>query len=212
MQAAQLSLLGHDEPSFEASFGGARRLDLAEGAWVEHVPGWVSGSETLFAALRDDTRWRAERRLMYDREVDVPRLTARIPRDGPGHPLLANAVHVLGERYGVAFDSLSMALYRDGRDSVAPHGDKVLREWDVACVGIVVLGAPRRFLLRPAAGGESVVLRPGWGDLLVMGGTCQRTWRHSVPKTRSAGPRISIMFRHTKPIRPSLRERIGAIG
>ena len=66
-------------------------------------------------------------------------------------------------------------------------------------VAIVSVGGPRAFLLRPRGGG--LVLRHdlGHGDLIVMGGSCQRTWEHAVPKTAraapSTGPRISIQFR-----------------
>ena len=62
-------------------------------------------------------------------------------------------------------------------------------------MAIVSLGAPRRFLLRPAGGGTSRAFDLGWGDLLVMGGTCQRTWEHAVPKMASAKPRMSVQFR-----------------
>jgi alkylated DNA repair dioxygenase AlkB len=78
---------------------------------------------------------------------------------------------------------------------VAWHGDTVARELPNALVATVSVGAPRRFSLRPKGGGRSLSLSLGWGDLLVMGGTIQRTWQHSVPKTASAAPRISIMFR-----------------
>jgi alkylated DNA repair dioxygenase AlkB len=113
---------------------------------------------------------------------------------------------LLSNRYDVAFDSVGANLYRDGRDSVAWHGDRVLRTVAVATVAIVSLGAPRRFLLRPRGGGRSIVHRLGPGDLLVMGGTCQRTWQHCVPKSANpVGPRISVTFRHAA--RPGHRRR-----
>ena len=79
--------------------------------------------------------------------------------------------------------------------SVAFHGDYVAREMDRALVATVSVGAPRRFLMRPTGGGKSIALTLGWGDLLVMGGTCQRTWQHAIPKVKHALPRIAIMFR-----------------
>jgi alkylated DNA repair dioxygenase AlkB len=101
----------------------------------------------------------------------------------------------LSEHYREPFAFVTLALYRDGRDSVAWHGDYVAREMPGALVATVSLGEPRRFLLRPAAGGRAVKFSLGWGDLLVMGGSCQRTWRHSVPKTAAGGARMAIMFR-----------------
>jgi len=132
---------------------------------------------------------------MYDRVVDVPRLVAELPGDGPELPILADMSAVLSERYGRDLARVSLAYYRDGRDSVAWHGDRVGRRVDDTVVAIVSVGAPRRFLLRPTAGGGSHAFALGWGDLLVMGGTCQRTWEHAVPKMVRAGPRISIQLR-----------------
>src|ERR687891_1000781 len=80
-------------------------------------------------------------------------------------------------------------------DSVAWHGDRVARHRAETVVAILSLGSPRRFLLRPKGGGRSLRFEPAGGDLLVLGGTCQRTWEHTVPKRAQAGPRISVMFR-----------------
>jgi alkylated DNA repair dioxygenase AlkB len=80
-------------------------------------------------------------------------------------------------------------------DSVAWHSDTIARTLPRALVATVSLGAPRRFLMRPAEGGASLARNVGGGDLLVMGGSAQRTWRHSVPKVSEAGPRLAVMFR-----------------
>jgi alkylated DNA repair dioxygenase AlkB len=141
--------------------------------------------------------WRSEERKMYDRMVDVPRLYATIPRDGPGHPSLFEMRRALDRRYATTFEHVSLALYRDGRDSVAWHGDQVARKLPEALVATVSVGAPRRFLLRPYGGGRSFGYSLGWGDLVVMGGSCQRTYQHAVPKVARAEPRIAIMFRPT---------------
>jgi alkylated DNA repair dioxygenase AlkB len=132
---------------------------------------------------------------MYDRTVVEPRLTTRV-WDDPPEPLPAMAA-ALGRHYGTDLATVSANLYRDGRDSVAWHGDRVGRRRAEAVVAIVSLGSPRRFLLRPKGGGRSLRLMPGPGDLLVLGGTCQRTWQHSVPRCAAAGPRVSVMFRES---------------
>jgi alkylated DNA repair dioxygenase AlkB len=194
----QLALFGRaDAPGFDAGFARARRVELTDGAWVEEVPGWVRGHEALFDHLERTTRWRSERRVMYDRKVDVPRLIASLPGDGDAHPLIEEMRRALSARYGQEFVHVSMALYRDGRDSVAFHGDTTARDLPEALVATVSLGFRRRFQLRPASGGASIAYALGEGDLLVMGGSCQRTWRHGIPKVAAAGPRISIMFRPT---------------
>lgn len=191
----QGTLFGGCEPALAGPID-AERTELAHGAWIVRVPGWVQGDQTLLDALTGSTSWHASSRPMYDRIVDVPRLTAMVGRDGPGHPVLGDAQQALRDRFGERFDRIGLALYRDGRDSVAPHGDMVAREMEESVMAIVSCGARRRFLLTPVAGGGSTSFDFGEGDLLVMGGTIQRTWRHGVPKTnRPVGPRLSIMFR-----------------
>jgi alkylated DNA repair dioxygenase AlkB len=193
--AAQASLFGHEAPGLDADFRGVCRIILAGQAWVDHLPGWLAGHEALFEILQSTTRWRHQRRRMYERVVDVPRLVAEPPEDGPGHPVLGEAQAALSRRYGLALDRVSLAYYRNGDDSVAWHGDRLGRLVDDTVVAILSVGSPRRFLLRPAAGGPSRAFDLGWGDLLVMGGSCQRTWQHAVPKMALAGPRISVQFR-----------------
>jgi alkylated DNA repair dioxygenase AlkB len=193
----QLGLFASGQPGFDPSFAGVRRMELGEGAWVEYVPGWVAGQDALFEELERATAWRTDRRWMYERMVDTPRLIASLPGDGPGHPEIDRMAAALSARYQETFQRITLALYRNGNDSVAFHGDTVARDMEEAMVATVSLGGPRRFLLRPAAGGGSISFSLGGGDLLVMGGTCQRTWRHGIPKVTDAAPRIAVMFRPT---------------
>jgi alkylated DNA repair dioxygenase AlkB len=191
-----------EEPTLGALGDSVRRTTLARGAWVDLRPGWVSGSGAVFSRLLETVPWRAEKRQMYDRVVDVPRLLcfcgegAALP-----DPMLTAALRALNAHYGAElgepFRTAGLCLYRDGRDSVAWHGDRTGRgSREDTMVAILSLGAPRAFVLRPRGGGASVRYEIGHGDLLVMGGSCQRTWEHAVPKTAQAvGPRISVQFR-----------------
>ena len=176
-----------------------RRHPLSRGAWVDYQPGWVHGSDEVFQTLLHEVSWRAERREMYEREVDVPRLLSWYGEGDPlPHDLLTLARRRLTEHYaGEPFVTAGMCLYRDGRDSVAWHGDTNGRSsWLDTLVAIVSFGSPRALLLRPRGGGDSRRFALGHGDLLVMGGSCQRTWEHAVPKTaRAVGPRVSVQFR-----------------
>jgi alkylated DNA repair dioxygenase AlkB len=196
---SQASLFGSGEPRLDPRLPGLRRLVLSGTAWVDHLPGWLEGHDALFETLRRTTRWEHQRRRMYERVVDVPRLVAELPDDGPGHPVLDQAAAALSGHYGLTLARISLAYYRDGRDSVAWHGDRLGRLVDDTVVAILSLGEPRRFLLRPTAGGASRAFELGWGDLLVMGGSCQRTWQHAVPKVALAGPRMSVQFRPEVP-------------
>ena len=179
-----------------------RRIELGRGAWLDLRPHWITGADALFARLVDRLPWRAEQRRMYDRVVDVPRLLCTY-REGEAlpDPILASAREQLSDHYraelGEPFSSVGLCLYRDGHDSVAWHGDTFGRgRTEDTMVAIVSLGTPRTLALRPRGGGEARRHEVGHGDLLVMGGSCQRTWEHSVPKTaRPVGPRISAQFR-----------------
>jgi len=194
--AHQPSLLGGGDPAVDgAALSGVRRIALDDQAWVEHLPGWVSGQQALLDHLVSTTAWRTERRMMYDRMVGVPRLVAALPADGPGHTLLEQIRGILDARYQTRFVNLSLGYYRDGADSVAWHGDTTARELPQAIVATVSLGEPRKFLLRPRAKGRTHAFMLGWGDLIVMGGACQRTWKHSIPKTAHAWPRMAVMYR-----------------
>lgn len=202
MLALQGSLFDAGEDSGFGSLSGLHRIELSHGAWVDLLPGWLGGADEVFDALVRHVPWVAERRQMYERVVDVPRLTAFYDEGAPlPHPALAEARDRLSAHYaaelGEPFATAGLCLYRDGRDSVAWHGDRIGRSRDSdTMIAIVSLGSARQLALRPRDGGESRRYSLGHGDLVVMGGSCQRTWDHAIPKTNAAvGPRISAQFR-----------------
>ena len=248
--AVQESLLDFGD---EAVPGAVRpeRVPLRSGAWIDVQRGWLAGSAPLFARLAEAVPWRAERRRMYDRTVDVPRLLCfygeREPLPDPALDACRDALNAHyapepgaraearapvsglrregardgrltdeGRNRGLGraaasgtsrasagnterFVTAGLCFYRDGRDSVAWHGDTIGRgATEDTMVAILSLGEARPLLLRPRGGGSGETRRYvlGHGDLLVMGGSCQRTWEHAVPKSaRPTGPRISVQFR-----------------
>ena len=202
-QPSMLDLMAGPSASLGSLPGRLVRHELTAGAWVDVLPGWVQASDAVFETLLTEVDWRAERRPMYDGVVDVPRLLRWY---GGGetlpHPLLTQARDRLSAHYepelGEGFVTAGMCLYRDGRDSVAWHGDTLGRSSrEDTMVAIVSFGSPRNLMLRPRAGGaESLRFPLGHGDLIVMGGSCQRTWEHAIPKTaKPVGPRVSVQFR-----------------
>jgi alkylated DNA repair dioxygenase AlkB len=200
LQASLLDLAGPPGPG---PLDRLQRTELSRGAWIDVLPGWLSGADELFSRLLKVVPWRAERRPMYDRVVDVPRLLCFYSEDEElPDPLLIQAREALDGHYeselGERFATAGLCLYRDGRDSVAWHGDTIGRgSSQDTIVAILSLGTPRPLLLRPlGSGGATLRHDIGHGDLLVMGGSCQRTWQHAVPKSaRPTGPRISVQFR-----------------
>jgi alkylated DNA repair dioxygenase AlkB len=201
--ALQGSLLDTaDEIELRTLSAGLQRTELSRGAWVDYRPGWLSGADRLFDLLHHEVPWHAERREMYERMVDVPRLLKFYDEDEPlPHPVLTQAREQLSTWYaaelGEPFVTAGMCLYRDGQDSVAWHGDRIGRARNLdTMVAILSVGSARSLMLRPRGGGSSLGFSLGHGDLVVMGGSCQRTWDHCVPKTaKTVGPRISIQFR-----------------
>ncbi|KAA8957902.1 alpha-ketoglutarate-dependent dioxygenase AlkB [Mycobacterium sp.] len=190
-------------PIQESLFACEERRALGAGAWIDIRPGWLIDADALLEALTTTVPWRAERRRMYERVLDVPRLVCfyDLFADELPHPALGRLWRRLNDSYaeelGEPFTTVGLCLYRDGSDSVAWHGDTIGRgSTEDTMVAIVSLGATRTFALRPRGGGASLRLPLAHGDLVVMGGSCQRTWEHSVPKTPACtGPRISIQFR-----------------
>jgi alkylated DNA repair dioxygenase AlkB len=199
----QGSLFGTGTPTPDAGFHGVVRTQLDDTSWVDVVPGWLSGADELFTSLLHRLAWQSNEMPMYGQLVRQPRLSAwwRLDDERVRQPLLATLAEAAGRHYGVTFESIGANLYRDGRDSVAWHADRHARapqDPDVV-IPVLSLGGPRRFLLRPRRGGPSIAFQPAGGDLIVMGGACQRDWHHSVPKMALAQPRMSITFRYATP-------------
>jgi alkylated DNA repair dioxygenase AlkB len=185
-----------DRDGPDREFCTARRIALDDTSWIEHIPDWLHGSDALFAELMAAANWEQRTRWMYRQKVTEPRLTAEYPdiAEAP-HETLHAVTDALLDHYGVAYRSLWINLYRNHRDSTSWHGDPIGKLQETSIVPVLSLGATRRFLIKPAAGGKSVSLPVAGGDLIVMGGRSQRDWRHSVPKQATpAGPRISVNF------------------
>ncbi len=196
----QASLFGGDAPSCDATFANTERLWLDSTSWVDYAPNWLRGADQVFDGLSHALAWRQREVVMWDRLLPEPRLTWWWDgSDGSAEPMpvLAEIRIAMSTRYERPFDTIGCNLYRDGRDSVAWHGDRERFVHEDPIVVIVSVGAPRSFMLRPRGGGRSCSFRLGHGDLFVMGGACQHDWEHSVPKAAHVeGPRLSIMFRH----------------
>jgi alkylated DNA repair dioxygenase AlkB len=187
-----------ESDGFDRSFRGIERTELGEGAWVERQPGWASQPDVLFVTALEALDWREGVERIRGMEVPRPRLVASFGTgDLPsGLQVFGEMSAALSDNYGVRLDRISCNLYRDGNDSVAWHGDRVARNRPEAIVASVSLGEPRPFRIRPKGGGASIGWPAGRGDLIVMGGSCQRTHDHAIPKVAKAGPRIAVMFRH----------------
>jgi alkylated DNA repair dioxygenase AlkB len=181
--------------------GGALLADDDRGR-IAYTPNLVDPktAQSWFTELRAGVNWRAERRMMYDREVDVPRLIGhyRLDPPAPSTPaaIFDAAAHVV-EHVKVPFNSVGLNLYRDGRDSVAPHNDHLNELQKGFPIALVSLGSTRRMTIRAKAQPRRVIhvdLEPG--SLLVMDYATQIHYTHGIPKTDDvAGERISLAFR-----------------
>lgn len=190
------------EPELRPLGAMVERIELADGAWLDIRPGWLSNSDALFESLAVGAPWQAEKREMFEKTVVVPRLVAQFgAREPLPHPVLGQAQDALNDHYGrpagQVFETAGLCFYRTGDDSVAWHGDRVGRAIDRdTMVAIMSVGAERSLSIRPKGGGKTLKFPVGHGDLIVMGGSAQRTHEHAILKTRQAvGPRISIQFR-----------------
>ena len=202
---AQAGLFESSAVAIDTSFARAVRTSLDATSWVELVPGWLSGSEALLRQLAHGVPWKEHYRTLFKQRFLEPRLTAEY-RDiaAVPHAPLVEAASVLSAHYGVRYDSLWLNLYRGGRDSTGWHRDRFSCRRPECIVPVLTLGATRRFLIKPRAGGASLAFSPRSGDLLVMGGRSQQDWLHGVPKAPGAdGLRISVNFQSSAQARRS---------
>ena len=185
-----------------------RRVELDAGSWVDVVDGFVAQPDEQFRRLLDDTPWTQTEVLRYDRYVPEKRLGAMLREDVD--PFLRQTGMHLAATYRVRWSGVAALLYRDGDDFQGFHSDREMRWLDDTLIAIVVLGVRRPFVLRrreptaqvvdrtPAGALDGdVVLTPGEGDMLVMGGAAQRDWLHTVPRADTTDPRISLTWRWT---------------
>ena len=193
----QGDLFAQGQPSVDA-LARVEHLDLGGRSWIDFAPRWLIGADELLEQFAARLRWTRAERPMYGQMVEEPRLGAHLRPRSAGVPgVVDEMAGALGGRYRCRFNSVWVNYYRGGRDSVAWHRDQIGVDPADTVVAIVSLGGPRRFLLRPAGGGRSRVFTLASGDLLVMGGSCQQDWEHSIPKVASAPPRMSVTFRRT---------------
>jgi alkylated DNA repair dioxygenase AlkB len=183
------------------------RLDLDTTSWVELATGFVRDADTWMDDLTRTTEWQETEVLRYDRYVPERRLSAGL-RSGDRALLRQTELH-LRSRFRVSWSGVAALLYRNGDDFQGFHGDREMRWLDDTLIAIVVLGERRPFVFRPRATSsqldrrpagdhpDDIVLHPGHGDLLLMGGACQRDWLHTVPPAATTEPRLSLTWRWT---------------
>jgi alkylated DNA repair dioxygenase AlkB len=191
----------------DTTFASAERIPLDETSWIEHVPGWLTGHEQPMRALMADPGWERRSRWMYDRRVQEPRLTAEYPviAEAP-YPAVRHIADTLSAHYGIACSRLWMNWYRDHDDGTGWHADRPVDKLPEVVIPVLSLGATRRFLIKSSAGGRSLPIVTRGGDLVVMGGRCQKDYKHSVPKQRTpAGPRLSLNFSPAPPPQTAYR-------
>ncbi|MCU1359808.1 MAG: DNA-N1-methyladenine dioxygenase [Ilumatobacteraceae bacterium] len=187
---------------------GVDRRQLDATSWVDVVPRFVRDADAQFRDVHDSARWQQTEVLRYDKYVPERRLGTALRADGS--PMLRQIDLHLRSAYRMPFTGVGALLYRNGDDFQGLHSDREMRWLDDTLIAIVVLGQRRPFVIRrrapmaevvervPAgAGPDDIVLLPGEGDMLVMGGACQRDWLHGVPAFDTPDPRISLTWRWT---------------
>jgi alkylated DNA repair dioxygenase AlkB len=189
---------------------GQRTLVDDESGRIIYLPGFAGApiAAAWFGALREGVAWQSERRRMYDRDVDVPRLVARYRLDDPAlPPAVAEAADRASQIASTQFNSAGLNYYRDGRDSVAPHNDHLYEIVPGHPIALISLGATRlmtirskksdRVTLSSVEGRRRILdLDLENGSLLLMSYETQMHYDHGVPKTKNpVEARISLALR-----------------
>jgi alkylated DNA repair dioxygenase AlkB len=194
-----------EETAFQPGLFGLEPVSLIrddEGG-IRYLPGSISVVEAArwFEALRHDAIWAERKRMMYEREVDVPRLMAAYSSSDNLPSSLTQAFDAVRMLIGAPFTHVGLNLYRNGNDSVAPHSDKTERLLPKQPIAILSLGAPRRMVIRSKSGnGRALNVTLEAGSVLVMSYASQFTHEHGIPKTADVkNPRISLAFRCFEP-------------
>lgn len=188
-----------------------QRGELGLGAWIAYDAHWIptDRADAAFADLMATLAWEQRSIVAFGREIPQPRLMAWAgelpyrysgltlePRaEPPALAVLREAASAFAE---TPFNHAVVNLYRNGDDHVGWHADDEPELGRDPVIASISLGAMRRFLLSPKR--KKRVQRPLrlWhGSMLVMGGSLQHTWRHTLPRDPSCtAPRINITFRH----------------
>ena len=188
--------------------GTLERLWLDDASWVDVGRGWLADADAVYEEVLARSSWQQGRLWRYEKWIEEPRLGAW-GRAAHAHPSLVDAQRAIERHYKIRFDGdgIALAYYRDGNDGQAFHRDRDMKWCENTVIAIITLGARRPWLLRPRANryahdlplkGATHDLAPSSGDLLVMGGACQRDWEHSVAQIRQpVGGRISAQWRWT---------------
>ena len=190
------------------------RVQLDEHSWVDVARGWLEGADELFDALLNGVAWQPSKVFRYEKYVDERRLGSFWSRGRPlPHPALAPIHKAIQRDYNATFNGFGMIQYRNAGDGQAFHRDTDMRWLDDTIIAVLTLGAKRPWLLRPRTArlttgalesgkGATHDLAPGNGDLIVMGGACQRDWEHSVPYLNKlgVGVRISLQWRYARKV------------
>jgi alkylated DNA repair dioxygenase AlkB len=190
------------------------RLPLESGAWIDLYEGWLSAAAErgLAALLVRELAWEQRHIVLFGKRILQPRLIAwagELPYrysgqtlearawPEPARPTIAPLCTQVGALAGVEYNHVLINRYRDGNDSMGYHADAEPELGPDPVIATLSLGEPRRFAIKRHKGSESArSLRLGNGSLLVMGGTCQRHYRHALLREPSVGgERLSLTFR-----------------
>ena len=183
-------------------------IELSDGGVLHYDETWLRHelADKLFQTLKETVPWKQER----GSYAPFPRLTAYyadVPYTYSGVTHQAqewlDVLRVVREKVeavaGGKFNSLLLNYYRDGKDSIGWHTDAEPELGQNPIVPSISLGAVRTFCLRHKKGKKDGYLEIplSHGSLLIMAGTTQHFWMHSVPKTdNELGERINLTFRN----------------
>jgi alkylated DNA repair dioxygenase AlkB len=188
------------------------QIDIHDGGTIYYDESFYPADEAdrLFAELHTHTPWKQER----SRFGPFPRLTAWYADAGmsysysgvtheatPWTEVLSEIRKQVEAVAQTPFNSLLLNFYRSGEDSIGYHADAEPELGMNPVIASISLGGVRQFVMKHICTAEKRRYDLAHGSLLIMAGTTQHHWLHSVPKTKTpVAARINLTFRNIVPV------------
>ena len=166
-------------------------------------------ADNYLKILLDSIEWKNDEAIIFGRHIITKRKVAWYGDDGYSYKYSGTTKQALGwttellelkklteDLTGESFNSCLLNLYHDGNEGMAWHSDDEKSLGKDTAIASLSFGAERKFNLKHRMSKETHSVLLENGSLLIMKGTTQSNWLHSLPKSKKiVEPRVNLTFR-----------------